>query len=180
MSFIVSQNHMLTPGPAKTRAVLVVFILLGLAGISPQADARGGLGSENIWASEHVEGLPREIRQNLQKHGRLCGPARAQHYFSGSLSPSGSRYQFISLHFEYFGCNDRVTICPKAGCLHQVYASAGAGYRLVFNEHVSELVLKVIDGAPAIEISCLHWEKSCSRVLRWNGKGFVGHSSLAH
>jgi hypothetical protein len=180
MSFIGNQNDLLTPGTAKTRAVLAASILLGLAGMQPQADARGGLGSENIWASEHIEGLPREIRQNLQKHGRLCGPARAQHYFSGSLSPSGSRYQFISLHFEYFGCNDRVTICPQSGCLHQVYASAGAGYRLVFSGHVSELELKVIDGTPAIEVSCPHSEKSCSRVLRWNGNGFVGHSSLAH
>jgi hypothetical protein len=180
MSIIGNRNHMLTPEiVCKTRSVLAVLILLGLAGISPQADARGGLRLEDIWSSEHIGGLPPEIRRSLLKYARSCGPAKAQHYFSGSLSPSGSRYHFVSLHFEYFGCNERVAICPQSGCLHQVYASAGAGYRLVFSGYVPELELKVIDGSPAIEISCAHSEKACSRVMRWNGFGFVGHSSLA-
>lgn len=67
----------------------------------------------------------------------------------------------------------RAAICTSEDCLHQVYVSAGAGYRLVFETRVGELESKVIAGAPAIEISCLRHGSASARVLRWNGNMLV-------
>ncbi len=156
----------------RTEFSVVAFTLLMLANLSSTANARGGLHTEDPWASYHIEGLPPEIRQNVSKQERSCGPARARHYFSRSLSPSNSRYNFISLHFEEFGCDRRSSICRPSGCLHQVYASSGAGYRLVFSGYVGELELKAIDGQVAIETSCPHSAEACFRIQRWNGSNF--------
>lgn len=161
---------------AQTGTWGAAFALLILANISSTANARGGFHSENPWASEHIEGLPPEIRRNVLKEERPCGPARAQHYFSRSSSPTSSRYTFISLHFEEFGCDKRTAVCGPSGCLHQVYAAGGAGYRLVYSGYVGELELKVIDGEAAIETSCSHSGDACSIVRLWNGASFVRHS----
>jgi hypothetical protein len=167
------QHFVLVWVTARRREFSVAaFTLLILANLSSTANARGGLHMEDPWASDHIEGLPPEIRQNVSKQARICGPARAQHYFSRSLSPSNSRYNFISLHFEEFGCDHRTAICRPSGCLHQVYASSGAGYRLVLSGYVGELELKAIDGQVAIETSCPHSAEACFRIQRWNGSNF--------
>lgn len=155
-------------------ALLAVSTLLSNISIAANADARGGMRLEDPWAAAHIEGLPPDIRRDLSAQGQICGGLRARHDFSRYLSPRGSKYSFVSLHFEHFGCNERAAICTSRGCLHQVYASAGAGYRLVFSARVRELELKVLDGAPAVEISCSRFGENCPRVLRWNGGAFVG------
>lgn len=171
---LIGKRHMALVWEAarKTGFGVAAFTLLTFANISSTANARGGLQLENPWASDHIEGLPPEIRQNVLKQARSCGSARAQHYFSRSLSPSNSRYSFISLHFEEFGCNHRSAFCRPSGCLHEVYASSGAGYRLVFSGYVGELELKAIDGQAAIETSCPHSAEACFRIQRWNGSNF--------
>lgn len=78
-------------------------------------------------------------------------------------------YNFISLHFEEFGCDHR-SADLQAAC--KVYASSGAGYRLVFSGYVGELELKAIDGQVAIETSCPHSAEACFRIQRWNGSSF--------
>jgi hypothetical protein len=160
------------------RSIASAFALLAIANVSSPAAARGGLGSEGPWASHHIDGLPPEIRRDVLKREPRCGPLRAQHYFSRSLSPNGSSYRFIALHFEEFGCDHRSAICTASGCLHQVYASGGTGYRRVFSRYVRELELKVIDGEAAIQTSCSSSAEACFGVQRWNGSSFVRRNNL--
>lgn len=158
------------------RRVMLGFLVVTAFALSASrgGEARGAMAAEDLWAAVHIDGLPPDIRRNLSKHVRRCGGPKALHYFSRYLSPRGSRHQFVSLHFEEFSCRDRAAICTSEDCLHQVYVSTGAGYRLVFEARVKELELKIIDGTPAIEISCA-WPAGmeCARVLRWNGSAFV-------
>ncbi len=180
MSLIGNLNFALVSVAARRMgfSVAAAFTLLALANISSTTIARGGLHLEDPWASHHIEGLPPEIRRNVLKLAPICGFARAQHYFSRSLSPSNSRYKFISLHFEEFGCDDRSAVCTSSGCLHQVYASSGTGYRLVFSRYVGELVMKLIDGEAAIEAPCSYSADACFGVHRWNGNSFVRRPNL--
>ncbi|WP_204316212.1 hypothetical protein, partial [Serratia marcescens] len=71
---------------------------------------------------------------------------------------------------------DRTRICTPAGCLHQVYSAAGQGYRLVFSGYVEELALTVLNGTPAIEISCGGRGPCSRRTLLWNGLRFIDAS----
>ncbi len=178
--FLIGSLHLTSVRETARRPGFWVaaFTLLVLANVSSTTIARGGLRLEDPWASHHVDGLPPEVRRNVMKEERVCGPARAQHYFSRSLSPSSSRYKFISLHFEEFGCDNRSAICGRSGCLHQVYASSGTGYRLVFSGYVDELELKVIDGEAAIETSCSYSGDKCSLIRFWNGARFGRYSRL--
>ncbi len=161
------------PLAAGTNALLVMSIVLCLISIPSDAKARGGARSEEIYAPAHIETLPLDIRRNLAKLEHACGSARAEHYFSVYLSPNGSPHSFVSLHFEHFRCDDPTAICTSAGCLHQVYVSAGERYRLVFEERVEELEFKIIGRASAIEISCTRNGENCSRILYWNGSRFI-------
>lgn len=178
--FLIGNLHLASVWKIARRPELWVaaLTLLILGNVSSMTIARGGLHLEDPWASHHIDGLPPEVRRNVLKEERVCGPARAQHYFSRWLSPSSSRYKFISLHFEEFGCDNRSAMCGRSGCLHQVYASSGSGYRLVFSGYVGELELKVIDGEAAIETACSYSGDACSVIRLWNGVGFVRHSRL--
>ena len=158
----------------RIKALLMPSILVCLLNVSSRADARGGgTYTHDTWAAAHIEGLPPGIRRSLMKQVPKCGTLRAQHDFSRYLSPTGSKNRFVSLHFEHFGCTDRAAICTDGACLHQVYASSGGAYRLVFSARVQELELKVISGAPAIEIACGRFGENCARILRWTGNRFV-------
>ena len=53
---------------------------------SGQALARGSMATERPWASEHIEGLPADIRRAVVARERACGnAAAAAHYFSVSI-----------------------------------------------------------------------------------------------
>ena len=70
------QHFVLVWVTARRREFSVAaFTLLILANLSSTANARGGLHMEDPWASDHIEGLPPEIRQNVSKQARICGPA---------------------------------------------------------------------------------------------------------
>ena len=158
----------------RTGAFLVTFVLLFVASFLPLAQARGGMASEDRWAPAHIDGLPGEIRRSLVRWQRMCGvPAAAEHQFALYLESPDKRHQFIALHFEQFRCTDRTALCTKAGCLHQVYVSAGGTYRLVLSTHVSELELKIVGKAPAVEIACAQSPGGCLRTLIWRGSRFV-------
>jgi hypothetical protein len=147
--------------------------LLILSGILTQAAARGGLRSEDRWEPAHIDLLPQEIRQTLGRLAQACGrPPAAEHHFA--LYLSGARHQFIALHFEHFRCIDRTAICTRSTCLHQVYASSGGGYRLVWSGQVPDLEMKLIDDKPAIDVACEPPNAGCPHVLLWNGGRFVG------
>jgi len=154
------------------RFCLLLSAFVGSLGGLSEAGARGGLGLEDPWAAEHIRELPRDVRSNLTRHEPACGSSRALHSFARYLSHTGAKPQFVALHFELFGCNDRAQVCTASGCLHQVYSAVGSGYRLVFSGYVEELELKIVNGAPAIDISCTPAALHCRRTLLWNGHGF--------
>jgi hypothetical protein len=57
----------------------------------------------------------------------MCGASlQGEHQFAVYSENS----QRIVLHVEHARCGDRGALCSQAGCLHQVYVSAGGGYRL--------------------------------------------------
>ena len=73
---------------------------------------------------QHINGLPAEVRNAL---AHMCRGAQAQHQFAAYSQNS----QVLVLHFERLRCGDRVALCTRAGCLHQVYVSTGGQYRLL-------------------------------------------------
>jgi hypothetical protein len=156
---------------SKIGFVLVAVMILTLA--SFRADSKASRASNNLWADAHIDGLPTDIQTALAAQSAACQERRAMHEFSTYLSAGDSKYHFVSLHFEYFACQDRSLICGPEGCLHQVYMSTGGRYRLVYSAKVPEMELIVVDRQPAIGISCGFFGGNCLRVLRWTGARFV-------
>jgi hypothetical protein len=102
------------------------MILASFVGYESTAIARGGAPcNDPPWNSEHISGLPEEIRKALI---RLCGESGlAAHYFATYLDHS----RLVNLHFEHFQCRAQKAFCTQAGCLHQVYGLSGGRYRLL-------------------------------------------------
>jgi hypothetical protein len=100
-------------------------LLATISQASPAVARSGGMHSEDSWNPQHISGLPSEVRNAL---ARMCrGDSRAQHQFAGYFQNS----RILVLHFEHFRCGNRGALCTQAGCLHQVYTSAGGRYRLL-------------------------------------------------
>jgi hypothetical protein len=116
-------------GVAERLLMKIALIAIGLFAITGQpslAFARGG-GLHLLdppLNPQHVNGLPAEVRDAL---AHMCRGAQAQHPFAGYSQNSRT----IVLHFEHLHCADRGAFCSQAGCLHQVYVSAGGRYRLL-------------------------------------------------
>jgi hypothetical protein len=113
----------------------LALIAIGLFAITGQASlafARGGgLHSEDRWNSQHIDGLPGEVRNAV---ARMCADSRTEHQFAGYFQNS----RVLVLHFEHFRCGDRGALCTQAGCLHQVYVSTGGRYRLLRSYYAPE------------------------------------------
>lgn len=143
---------------------------LFLAGLlaSGQAQARGSMATERPWASEHIEGLPADIRRGIVARERACGNAAAAgHYFSVSIEAGGLR--FVSLHFEDFACTNRAAVCNGGGCLHEVYLESGGRHRLVFSARARDVRLTNDGGVVGIEVS----HGASKKSFRWNGRSFA-------
>ncbi len=67
------------------------------------------LGLRNTSAACH-----KKSNAGSQRSAPRVQPSAAQHLFS-TYYPRGST-QYITLHFEYFSCQNRTAICTKAGC----------------------------------------------------------------
>lgn len=146
---------------------MVVVFLISLP-VSGQASARSGMAAERPWASEHIEGLPADIRRRIVALERACGnAAAAAHYFSASIEPGGQR--FVSLHFEDFACANRAAVCNGGGCLHEVYLESGDRHRLVFSARAWEVRLTNESGVVGIEVS----QGGSNKLFRWNGRSFA-------
>jgi hypothetical protein len=153
--------------PAIPKAAFFLTAVL----TSGQASARGSMATERPWASEHIEGLPADIRRDIVARERACGNAAAAgHYFSVSIEAGGRR--FVSLHFEDFVCANRAAVCNSGGCLHEVYLESGGRHRLVFSVRARDV--KMTDGAAAgLEVNY----GTSNRFFRWNGARFVPASA---
>jgi hypothetical protein len=105
-------------------------LLATISQASPAVARSGGMHSEDSW--NPISWLPSEVRNAL---ARMCrGESRAQHQFARYFQNSRT----LVLHFEHFRCGDRGPLCTQAGCLHQVYTSAGGRYRLLRSYYAPE------------------------------------------
>jgi hypothetical protein len=112
-------------------ALIAIGLLVITSQASPASARGGGLHSEDRWNSQHIDGLPAEVRNTV---ARMCAGSRAEHQFAGYFQNS----RVLVLHFEHFRCGDRGALCTQAGCLHQVYVSTGGRYRLLRSYFVQE------------------------------------------
>jgi hypothetical protein len=150
-------------------AAFATALLIGLAGLLP-ASARSRMPLEDPWNPAHLEGLPREVRANIERTTRACGaPIAAQHLVSRYIQDRVTGDRFVAIHFDQVHCVNRTAICTTAGCLHQVYVSKDGSYRLILSVYAPEIELKLFHGSAAVEIACDHPTEGCSRVLRWDG-----------
>jgi len=152
-----------------TSYMLASVSLLGLAGVLP-ASARGSAPSEDPLSPAHIEGLPPEVRANIERATRACSaPVAALHLFSRYIQDRVTGDRFIALHFEDVHCANQAAICTTAGCLHQVYVSKGGGYREILNVYAPEIEFKLSDGAAVVEIACGPTAGAGVRDFRWDG-----------
>ena len=154
--------------------MFAIVSLLGVGGVLP-ALARDGMPSEDPLDRAHIEGLPPEVRTNIERSTRACGaPVAATHLFSRYIQDRVTGDLFIALHFGDVNCANRAAICTTAGCLHQVYVSKGGPYRAILNVYTPEIELKLSGGAalrPVPGWSCLKYSRTACRGLlrlfRW-------------
>jgi hypothetical protein len=150
---------------SMTAAVAVSLSSLSMV---ERAQSRGVKATERTWAPEHVEGLPPDIRKDVEGHARACGNAPAAgHYFSVSIEASGLR--FWAQHFEDFACERRAAVCRPEGCLHEVFSDDGRRQRHVFSIYARDIKLTNEGGIAGIEIS----DHAGVRLLVWNSRRFV-------
>lgn len=133
-----------------------------------------GPARENPWAPEHVNGLPPDVRKDVEGHAKACGnrPA-AQHHFSLSIEASGRR--FWAQHFEDFACERRKSVCRPEGCLHEVFTDDGRRQRPVFGVFARDITLTNDGGVAGILVR----NDGGVRELVWNGYRFVEKKNMA-
>lgn len=151
----------------------IAAALLLVALTSAEVQSRGSAATERPWASEHVEGLPDDIRRDIEGHAKACGNApAAAHYFSVSIEASGLRFR--AQHFEDFACERRSAVCRPEGCLHEVFVDDGRRQRIVFGVYARDLKLTNDGGVAGIEVV----EAGGIRTFLWNGRRFapLGHA----
>jgi hypothetical protein len=149
--------------------MFAIVSLLGLAVVLP-ALARGGTPSEDPLNRAHIEGLPWEVRDSIERSIRACGAGfAARHLFSRYIQDRVTGDRFIALHFEETHCVNRAAICTTEGCLHQVYVSRSGPYRAILNVYAPEIELKLLDGAAVVEIARGQTAGACARDFRWDG-----------
>lgn len=156
------------PVPASLAPALLLVALT-----SAEVQSRGSAATERPWASEHVEGLPDDIRRDIEGHAKACGNApAAAHYFSVSIEASGLRFR--AQHFEDFACERRSAVCRPEGCLHEVFVDDGRRQRLIFGVYARDLKLTNDGGIAGIEVV----ETAGIKAFQWNGRRFapLGHA----
>ena len=115
-----------------------------------------------------ITGPAAELRGQIENVTKTCrSPVSVLDDFSRYLQSND--FRFIALHFEKIRCADLTAICRTKGCLHQIYVSKSNGpYQLVVSAYLSEIELKRLDDAVALEIT----SSEGTRLLRWNGADF--------
>jgi hypothetical protein len=156
-------------------ATAATVAIAGLTCHPNHAAGRGGvLSHPEVASARYVEELPAELRKAVVRWQSACGsPLAARHSFAHYLDDRISHYRFIALHFHALACDRREVLCTARGCLHQIYASSGGPYRLVFSGNVADVTLRLFDHTAALEIDCGPPDQQCSRVLRWDGRRFA-------
>jgi hypothetical protein len=101
---------------------LVSLVLMSL--LNSQVLAKGGsYSSEDRYNPQHIESLPREIRDVVIHR---CSTPKALHEFA----KYADNLQKVVLHFEHLYCDTGGMFCGPSGCLHQVYVFSHGHYGL--------------------------------------------------
>ena len=112
--------------------VVAIGLLAAATSQASSAFARGALHLlDSAWNSEHIRGLPAEVRNALT---HMCGDPQAEHQFASYSRDS----RVLVLHFEHFRCGDRGARCTQTGSLHRVYTRTDGGYRLLRSYYAPE------------------------------------------
>ena len=167
--------------PRVWRVACPWVLIAGLTGVaatalmpfSRSAFAWGSARAEDPFNAAHIDGLPSSIRRQIVMQERICGGARAGHYFALYLSVPNSRQKFVTLHYENFSCGTQSPLCSASGCLHQVFVSAGSAYRLAYSARVRDLEMKIVNGEPHLVLLSGGGLPAGPPTLRWNGTRFV-------
>jgi hypothetical protein len=138
---------------------LLLALTVVLSALGPgAASAHSTMSSRDGWIDldgNYLKRFPAEIRRAIEQQKQACGPlASVDQHFVRYIHESGSVREYIALHFDHFRCGDRSRIWGPDGCLHEVYAPSGTGYRRIFSGRVGEVTMKIIDRAPAVEVDC--------------------------
>ena len=150
----------------------IAFAIVSMLGFEEAlpASARGVTPSEDPLRRAHIEDLPREGRDSIERSTRACGAGfAARHFFSRYIQDRITGDRFIAIHFDEVYCINRAALCTTAGCLHQVYVSKGGPYRAILNVYAPEIELKLFGGAAVVEIACGQTAEACARDFRWDG-----------
>lgn len=151
-------------GIAISSAMATLFV------VSPAFPLASSPVHDNHSSPVYVQKLPTEVRANLHRYTKACGDElTATSGFSRFIEVR--RFRLITLHLHELRCADRLMFCNSGKCLHQVYMSDGGRYRLMMSVRASEVTLRNLDTAPAIEVECGFGRQ---RTWRWNGNRFVG------
>lgn len=143
--------------------------LVGLVGFLNPPFAHSGLAT-NRWNPAHLDNLPPEIREQVQRWEGACGSSiAAAQQFALYLAIPGT--QFVALHYDDFRCRNKSVHCNVDGCLHEVYVATKGRYRRVLTLHAHDIRLVRDQNAALVEISS--GSNGRTRTLRWNGSRFV-------
>jgi hypothetical protein len=166
------------PGFHHAAIALVGVLVLALVLTPTTAAARAGFSSGGRWIeidAAYLNRFPAEVRAAIEVEKKICGAVSAvEQSFARYIHVDSSDREFITLHFDHFRCTDRSLICGREGCMHQVFAPVGGGYRLVFTGRVYDVQLVINDGRPAVRLECVSAnETRCPRLLLWKGDRLV-------
>jgi len=96
-----------------------------------EASSRGsGVGKDDPWNANHIDGLPAEVRQYI---AAICrGPAAAQHDFATYL-PQEKRWR---INLEYLHCDGLEGSYRQGGqCLDVDFVEVGSHFRLARKQY---------------------------------------------
>ena len=148
---------------------MIIMIIIAVSGSIEAALSHSGI-AKDPWNPAHLEMLPSEIRARVRKLEAACGvPVVAAQQFALYLTIPGT--QFLALHFDDFRCQNNSVLCNASGCLHEVYASRGGGYRRVLSVYARDIRLIRQQNAALVEID--DDTRGVPRTVRLNGNGVI-------
>jgi hypothetical protein len=106
------------------RSFLLALYVLLCSGLPVFAKGSGSANKDDPLNAEHINVLPREIRNYIA--GICKGPARAQHDFA-TYNPQEHRWR---INLEYLHCSGLAEFRRSNQCLDVDFVAVGSGYRL--------------------------------------------------
>ena len=126
--------------------------------------------------------LPAPVRKSIEDASANCRPQKVtlEKGFVTTRDLNGDGIPDYVVNYEAFRCGESFTFyCGSAGCLTQVFASAGGRFVKVLDENVLKLEFKNVNGRPAMLLG-LHGSacgkvgmEACGTTRYWTGSKFT-------